>query len=194
MLYSYLFILILFLSNSLYMGIKMYFKKDYKRAYEYLLKATKENPNEHIAYSYLGDIMLFRKNYKKAIFFYKKAMKIKPNYVDAYRIAKAYFFLKDSNNAKKYYRLSYKMNPKLYAVYFQLGMVSLFLDKNIKESIKNFEEFVNKAPKDERKLQEVKKLVDFLKHSSKKDIEKLNIEYKFPIIAREKKGEKGKKR
>ena len=107
--------------------------------------SVKENPDNDRNTHYLGREYMYYGNYKKCISTLKKHLKLKNSVWKDERcascrfIARSYAFLKDYNNAIKYYKASIKEAPHLRDGYIELALLYYNL-ANYKEIIEVIEE------------------------------------------------------
>ncbi len=149
--------------KSLYKQAERYFfEKKFSLAREKLMNVLISDPNHAKALSLLGDIFLFKKNYERSIEYYQKAIDNTSDPSKEYfRMGQCYLALKNDQKAKKAFEVSYRLDPSMVMVLFQLGYISLVYERDKKSTIEYWKKFLVEAPGDPQ-YNKIKKVISLL--------------------------------
>ncbi len=144
-------------------AVRYFYQKKLEMAELLLQEELKKNPENEVAYSYLGDIFFKKKRYDGALRLYKKALDLNPEDAeDFFRVGQIYYYKKDGNLAIQNFEKSYKLNPKLKFVYYHIGLTYLILMRDKKNTIQNWENYIEIAPEDPQH-EKIRRAVELLR-------------------------------
>lgn len=102
-------------------------KRNYNKATEYIQQALSISPNNADAIMEFGNILIFIGNPKEALKYYKKAIMLDPLYKSTGGIGRAYFHLRDYEQASKYLEKSIKDYPETKSIHGMLAATYSYL-------------------------------------------------------------------
>ena len=141
---------------------KYFFEKKFRNAKDILLKIITQKTDHTKAISLLGDIYLFQKNYREAISQYRKAIELsrEPS-IEYFRLGQAYLELDQDQISKGSFQKAYTQNPGLKRALFQIGYIALFFERDKKQTIQYWKQFIREAP-DDPQYEKVKRAIALL--------------------------------
>lgn len=140
-------------------------KRDIYKVINYILSLDDKTKNvEAKKYKSLGNEFYFRNEYKKAIEYYMKAIALDPGYVEVYNnLASTYLQLEDFKNAIKYWKITLMFDPNELDLYINVALALEEKLKEYEEAIYYYEQFLERAGKQDRRVPLVMKKIETLK-------------------------------
>ena len=141
---------------------KYFFEKKFRNAESLLLRVILRKPDHTKALSLLGDIYLFQKDHRGAISQYQKAIgSSKEPSIEYFRLGQAYLELDQDQISKSSFQKAYVHNPNLKRALFQIGYIALFFERDKKQTIQYWKQFIREAPNDPQ-YEKVKRAIALL--------------------------------
>jgi len=130
-------------------GRRYFYNRKFNIARKYFLKVLEKKPDHGLALSLLGDISLQKEEWAQAMAYYKQALEVSVNpAIEHYRLGQVQTGLRESAGAIKNYENALRLDPALKISLFQLGYVYLVLERDKKNTIRYWQEFVDGSPDD----------------------------------------------
>jgi tetratricopeptide (TPR) repeat protein len=144
-------------------AVAYFYERKFEMAELMFQVVLKTDPENQLAYSYLGDIFLQKKRLDEALGLYRKALDLNPKSgEDHFRIGQVYYYKKDGRTAISYFKRAYDLNPQIKFSYYHIGLCHLMLLRDKKNTIANWEAYLNIAPEDPQ-YEKIRRAIELLK-------------------------------